>query len=300
MWFPLCKNGGLIRSGAAASLLDRTDPFKMSPGQWQFLFSDHQASCVEALSSVESLSVDTGVLISSGSDLEEGTKDSWDFGISGEEVMKPPARQTVSPEEPSPGLDSPLMDLPPHPEMADVEDETIEAIFGSEGVEAGREALDPLLHSVDLHMEKQQWGLLELHWKFGNVNQHLMELEKIPAQIPGFATRIGAVETAASEATHGLSTLGELGEGLCKMQWEFKQPSGKIAVLTSAIKRVKGRVDDSGIECHQTRFSSKQDFIVWCADRSVSVACFCDAMAGSHECDWLPSCVPRRCHQDTC
>jgi len=87
------------------------------------------------------------------------------------------------------------------------------------------------------------------------------------------------VETAALEATHGLCSVSDLDRDIHEIKWEFEQPSEKIAVLTSAIKRVKGRVDDSGIECHQTHFSSKQDFLAWCTDRNVSVACFCDAMA---------------------
>jgi len=140
--FPFAEDGGPITPGAAASLLDRTDPFKMSPGQWRFLFAKYQASCVEALSSVESLSVDTGVPVSSEMGLGEGAKDSWDFKVSGKEAMKPPVQHTVIPEEPSLGLDSLLMDLPPHPETTDVGDETIEALFGSDGAEVGCEALD--------------------------------------------------------------------------------------------------------------------------------------------------------------
>jgi len=62
MWFPLHESGEPITSGAAASLLDCTAPFKISPGQWWLLLSKHQASRVEALSSVEPLSVDTGAL----------------------------------------------------------------------------------------------------------------------------------------------------------------------------------------------------------------------------------------------
>jgi len=40
MWFPLREDGGPITPGAAASLLDPTDPFKMSPRQWPFLFAE--------------------------------------------------------------------------------------------------------------------------------------------------------------------------------------------------------------------------------------------------------------------
>jgi len=45
---------------------------------------------------------------------------------------------------------------------------------------------------------------------------------------------------AALEATSGLSSVSDLDRDLHKIKWEFEQPSGKIAVLTSAIKRVKG------------------------------------------------------------
>jgi len=173
MWFPLHEDGRPIMPGAAASLLDRMDPIKMSPGQWQLLFAEYQASCVEALSSVESLSVDTGVPVSLVKCLEDGAKDSWDFEVGGKEARKLPVWQTVIPEESSPGLDSLLMDLPPCPEMSNAENETIEALFRSDGVEVGREALDQLLHSVDLHMERQQQCLVELHHKFGNVNQRM-------------------------------------------------------------------------------------------------------------------------------
>jgi len=86
---------------------------------------------------MESLSFDTGVPVSSEMGLGEGAKDSWDFEVSGKEATKPPVWHTVIPEEPSPGLDSPLMDLPPCPEMMDIEDETIEALFTSDGAEVG-------------------------------------------------------------------------------------------------------------------------------------------------------------------
>jgi len=136
---------------------------------------------------VKSLSVDTGVPISAEMGLGEVANDSWDFKVSIKEATKPPVWHTVIAEEPSPGLDSPLMDLLPHPEMTDIEDETIEALFRSDGAEVGREALDRLLHSGDVHMERQQQCLVELHHKFGDVNQCMVELEKIPTQIPGFA-----------------------------------------------------------------------------------------------------------------
>jgi len=44
---------------------------------------------------------------------------------------------------------------------------------------------------------------------------------------------------AALEATHGLSSVSDLDRDLHEIKWEFKQPSGKIAILTSAIKRVR-------------------------------------------------------------
>jgi len=79
LWFPLHEAGGPIAPGAAASLLDCTDPFKMSPGQWRFLFLEYQLSWVETFSSGESLLVETGVALSTGSRLEESVNGAWEF-----------------------------------------------------------------------------------------------------------------------------------------------------------------------------------------------------------------------------
>jgi len=154
----------------------------------------------------------------------------------------------------------------------------VDAIFG-DNLEVGHEAPDHLFKSVDEHLDKQHHCLCDLQQKHGLVNQWIEELEKVPAQILAFASCIGAAEAAALEASHELGTLADIAHEVKKMQWEFEQPTGKVGVLTSAIKRLKARVDDSGIECHQIPFSSKQDFITWCSDRPVSISCFYDTMA---------------------
>jgi len=236
-------------------------------------------SQVETFSSGESLLVETGVALSTGGRLEECVYGAWESEEEFEETStKPPALPKTDKRAPSTVLSSPLFKLPPLPEVEDLEGETVDAIFGDDP-KVGCEALDCLFKSVDKHLDKQHCCLRDLQQKYGIVNQWIEELEKVPAQIPAFASRIGAAEAAALEASRELGTLADIACEVKKMQWKFEQPTGKVRALTSVIKMLKGHVDDSGIECHQIHFSSKQDFMVWCSDRPVSISCFCDAMA---------------------
>jgi len=205
--------------------------------------------------------VETGVAISAGGRLEEHVNSFWEMEEEFEETStKPSALQRADRRAPGTVPSSPLFKLPPLLEVKDLEGETVDVIFGDES-DVGREALDYLFKSVDEHLDKQHCCLCDLQQKYGIVNQRIEELEKVLAQSPAFASCIGAAEAVTLEASCKLGTLADIAHKVKKMQWEFEQPTGKVGVLMLAIRRLKGCVDDSGIESHQIRFSSKQDFI---------------------------------------
>lgn len=284
---PTADDGGPIPPGAAARLVDRDTPFRLSKGQWKFLIAEWHAGRVEALSSEDDSEVggETQPTAAAGAQLPLVDTNQPGRFFGGR--PRSPAQDQREPRAPSPVDDIGRLRQDFDTRLALLEG----------GLTVNEERLTRLQDAYDERFTN-------LQETFEGLERRLLRLERVP--LANLLRRMDAIERDGQAARNTdpralraiTDRLAELertslagGGGidpesqrrLDDLEHALTHPSGELQRLKSRFESLREKLDDGGgLECHGARFSSKKELAAWFDAKSLDVGVFCDAIALLH------------------
>ena len=249
--FPTQEDGGPISEIAGARLLDAEHRFRMSPGQWRFLFAEWRASKVDTW----------------GTYAPEGSRDPG-AGL---------VVETSRPLLPSVGVE----------EAKDAESES--EATGSNDYNANNNNDLPL--SVDTSTLLQHLAALEanqaslakdLQSTRLQYHEAILRVKQLEANKDSSLLLLNKLRSMEeSQAQRG--DLSAHLETIETLRFAVEHPQGALQTLKSHVAALRSHLESGGgIECHNIRFGSKTELMQWFRRHDLPVGIFCDAHALLH------------------